>query len=266
MTGRLHGQVAVITGGASGIGEATVRRFVEEGARVVIADVQQDRGEALAKDLGDQVMFRRTDVSAEADVADAVATAVDDFGRLDTMVNNAGFIGPRVRIDETTADGYRQVFDVLVLGAVFGCKHAAKVMRQQRSGSIITTASIASLASGYGPHLYTAAKSALAGLTRSVAAELAQHNVRVNAVCPGGTLTPMNLDAMGGESARPVLTEYLAQMQPIRRAGLPEDMAAAYLWLASDEATFVTGQLIAVDGGAIGASGWNPLYEGILPG
>ncbi len=261
---RLAGKVAVVTGGASGIGEATVRRFTDEGARVVIADVQEDRGAALSAEIGESAIFRRTDVSVEDDVESAVAAAVDTFGRIDVMVNNAGFIGPRVRIADTTAEGYRQVFDVLVLGAIFGCKHAARVMAAHGSGSIITTASIASVASGYGPHLYTAAKSALAGLTRSVAAELSQYGVRVNAVCPGGTLTPMNLDAMGGESARPVLTGYLAQMQPIHRAGLPEDMAAAYLWLAGDETTFVTGQLIVVDGGATGASGWSPLYEGAM--
>ena len=175
MTGRLDGRVAIVTGGASGIGEVTVRRFVEEGARVVIADLQAGLGEALRSELGDVARFIRTDVTVEANVAAAVDLAVSEFGQLDVMFNNAGVVGAIGPIADTTADAWNFTIAVLLGGAFHGMKHAARVMIPRKSGSVITTSSIAGVTGGLGPHAYTAAKHAVIGLTKSVASELAMH-------------------------------------------------------------------------------------------
>ena len=157
--GRLDGKVAVITGGASGIGEATVRLFVEEGARCVIADLQDDRGNALASDLGGLAAYRRTDVTVEDDVKAAVTLAASKFGRLDCIFNNAGIVGTVGPIEDTPADEYDATMNVLLRGPFFGMKHAAPVMKSQGTGgSIISTASVAGVTGGDGPHIYSAAK------------------------------------------------------------------------------------------------------------
>src|SRR5262245_54213103 len=183
MADRLHGKVAVITGGASGMGRATVQKFVSEGARVVIADLQEDKGRALVAELGAAVTtFVTTDVCREDDVKKMVGTALESFGRLDCLFNNAGFAGVTGEIQETNmGEPYRRTVDAMLTGPILGMKHAAPVMREQRSGVIISTASIAGLKAGYGPHVYTAVKSAVINLTRSVALELGPFNVRVNA-------------------------------------------------------------------------------------
>jgi NAD(P)-dependent dehydrogenase (short-subunit alcohol dehydrogenase family) len=259
--GRLDGKVAVITGGASGIGEAAVRLFAAEGARVVIADIQDQRGERLAGELGARAAYARTDVRAEADVERAVAGALDRWGRLDCVFNNAGAGGVTGGIEVISAAGFDDTMALLVRGVLFGMKHAAPVMRRQGSGSIVSTASIAGLRGGWGPHVYSAAKAAVIQLTRSIAMELAPSGVRVNCICPGAIATPIFGTALGlaGEAAEQAVNLVkgaLAPVHPLGRAGLPEDIAHAALWLASEESSFVTGQAIVVDGGLTAGRPW----------
>jgi NAD(P)-dependent dehydrogenase (short-subunit alcohol dehydrogenase family) len=257
--GRLDGKVAVITGGASGIGEATVRLFIEEGARCVIADVQDDRGNTLASDLGGLAQYRRTDVTVEDDVKAAVALAASKFGRLDCIFNNAGIVGTVGPIEDTPADEYDLTMNVLLRGPFFGMKHAAPVMKSQGDGgSIISTASVAGVTGGDGPHIYSAAKAGVMHLSRSVALELAEYGIRVNAICPGGIVTPLITQGIPNvEQAADMARAGLKMFQPIRRAGEATDIAQCALWLASDESTFVTGQAIVVDGGLTAGRQWN---------
>lgn len=259
---QLDGKVAVVTGGASGIGEGTVRKFVESGARVVISDVQDARGQRLAEELGTSATFYHTDVSHEEEVRAAVGHAVQKWGRLDVMFNNAGFGGVSGSILETDMDSYDQTMAVLLRGVVIGMKHAGRVMKEQGSGSIISTSSVAGVGIGFGPHIYSAAKAAVIHLTRSVANELGESGVRVNAICPGGIATPIFGKGMGLSPEQADLTVdlmkvRLAEGQPIKRAGLPQDIANAAAWLASDESTFVTGHALVVDGGITTGRLWS---------
>jgi NAD(P)-dependent dehydrogenase (short-subunit alcohol dehydrogenase family) len=259
---RLPGKVALITGGASGIGEATVRLFVAEGASVVVADIQDERGRRLAGELGDRAAYARTDVSREADVQAAVAETVQRFGRLDCIFNNAGYGGVGGRVEAISIEGFDETIGVLLRGVLLGMKHAAPVMKRQGGGSIISTASVAGLRSGFGPHVYSAAKAAVIQLTRTVAMELGEHNVRVNCICPGGIATPifgkgLGLSAERADEIVPLMKGVLENVQPIKRAGLPEDIAQAALWLASDDSTFVNGEALVVDGGLSGGHSWS---------
>ena len=259
--GRLEGKVAIITGGASGIGEGTVRLFAGEGAKVVVADVQDARGEKLAEELGTATTYCHTDVAQESDVANAVDLAVRRFGRLDCMYNNAGFGGVSGPIDELDMAEYDRTMAVLLRGVYCGVKHAARVMKAQGSGSIVSTASVAGVGAIFGPHVYSTAKAAVIHMSKTVAVELGPFGVRVNAICPGGIATPifgkgMGLTAEEADATIEPMKTVLAQSQPIRRSGLPSDIAEAALWLASDSSSFVTGQAIVVDGGiTLAASG-----------
>lgn len=247
---RLQDKVAVITGAASGIGEGTARRFVEEGAKVVIADFQDDAGSALADALGDAAVFHHTDVTVEADVEAAVDLAVSTWGRLDAMFNNAGIVGVVGPISETSADAWHRTIDVLLHGVFYGIKHAARIMGPQGSGSIISTSSTAGILGGLGPHGYTAAKHAVIGLTKSTANELAAHSVRVNAISPGNTVTAMTAAVSTGDHKNvDKTTESIASGSPLGYAGFPEDIANAALYLASDEARYVSGHVLVVDAG-----------------
>jgi len=259
---RLAGKVALITGGASGIGEGTVRLFVAEGASVVVADLQDARGGRVAAELGARAAYVHADVSREADVKAAVDATVQRFGRLDCIFNNAGYGGVGGRVSEIPVDGFDETMGVLVRGVFLGMKHAAAVMKPQGSGSIISTASIAGLVTGLAPHVYTTAKAAVIHLTRSVAMELGEHNIRVNCICPGGIATPIFGKGLGlsperAEEIVPLMKGVLENLQPIRRAGLPEDIAQAALWLASDDSTFVNGHALVVDGGLSGGRSWS---------
>ena len=259
---RLPGKVALITGGASGIGEATVRLFVAEGAAVTIADIQDERGRRLAAELGERTAYAHTDVSREADLEAAVADTVHRFGRLDCIFNNAGYGGVGGRIEAVTVAGFDETIGVLLRGVLLGMKHAAPVMKRQGGGSIISTASVAGLRSGFGPHVYSAAKAAVIQLTRTVAMELGEHNVRVNCICPGGIATPIFGKGLGmsveeADALVPLMKGVLENVQPIKRAGLPEDIAHAALWLASDDSTFVNGEALVVDGGLSGGRSWS---------
>lgn len=252
--GRLDGKVAIITGGASGIGEAAVELFVREGARVLIADIDDRRGGELAERLSPEASYLETDVSQEPQVRAAVAEAVQRFGRLDCMFNNAGIPGRFEPVEGISVETFEQTVSVVLRGVFLGMKHAAPVLKRQREGTIINTASVAGLQAGYGPHIYSAAKAAVLHLTRSVAMELGTHGIRVNCICPGGIATPIFGKSLGlpSDSAAKtvgVVGEALRNYTPLRGTGLPDHVAQAALWLASDDASFVNGHALTVDGG-----------------
>ena len=256
--GRLEGKVAAITGGASGIGAGTVRRFVEEGAKVLIADLDADKGMALATELGAATAFLRTDVSKEEDVAAMIAETTDRWGRIDVLFNNAGFGGALGPIESTSLADYDLTMDVLVKSVFLGMKHVAPVMKAQGSGSIISTASVAGLRVGYAPHLYSVAKCAVIHLTKTVAMELGEQGIRVNAICPGFIATPL---AAGRPDADDSQIDQLraagAASQVLGRVGEPRDIANMALFLASDDSEWITGREFVVDGGFEAGPPWS---------
>ncbi len=265
----LEGKTAVITGGASGIGEATARLFVAEGARVVIADMQRERGQAVADDLGDAALFAACEVRSEAEVKAAIDLALDRWGRLDCMFNNAGFGGALGPLEAIPVEEFDLTFDVLVRGVFLGMKHAIPAMKAQGGGSIVNTGSIAGITAGRGPQVYSAAKAAVVQLSKVSAMELGEHSIRVNSVCPGYIATPLAANTVGKPDSliEERLDDY-AERQPIPRVGRPRDIAEAVLYLASDRSSFVTGQALVVDGGAAGGVPWSeqkPFYKRYRP-
>jgi len=265
----LEGKVAVITGGASGIGEASVRLFINEGARVVIADMQQERGQALAAELGDSAVFVACEVRQEDQVKGAIDAAVNTWGRLDCVFNNAGFGGALGRLEEIPADEFDMTFDVLVKGVFLGMKHAIPVLQKQGGGSIINTGSIEGVTAGRSALVYSAAKAAVIHMSKTAAMPLGEDKIRVNCICPGYIATPLSANTVGRPDSliEDRLDSYV-ERQPIPRAGMPDDIAQMAMFLASDRASFVTGQSIVVDGG--GASGvmWadqKPAYKTYRP-
>ncbi len=254
MPGRLEGKVAVITGGASGMGRSTALRFLAEGARVLIADLNEATGkdflEAAAQDGHERdVRFIRADVAEESDVAAMIEHAVSEFGRLDIVFNNAGIGGAFGPVTDLEVEDWDFTFAVLVRGVFLGTKHGARAMKRQgHGGSIINTASVAGLSGGAGPLCYSAAKAAVVNLTRAAALELAPEKIRVNAICPGGILTPL-IHRGSPDAARPRMRE----LQPWPEVGEGEHIAGAALFLASDDARFVTGEALVVDGGLTAA-------------
>jgi NAD(P)-dependent dehydrogenase (short-subunit alcohol dehydrogenase family) len=243
---RLDNKVAVITGAASGIGRATAIRYAAEGAAVVVSDLNTEGGEATVRECrehGGRAVFHRTDVSAEADVKAMIARAVAEFGRLDITFNNAGFVGALGPLEDVTAENWDRTHSVLLRGVFFGIKHSIPEMRKVGGGSIISTASIAGMRGGFGPTVYSAAKAGVINLTHCAAVELGKDRIRVNCICPGGIVTPITGDRVADRE------QALAQSQPIRRAGQPDDIASMALFLASDESEWVTGAAMLVDGG-----------------
>lgn len=268
MSNRLEGKVAVITGAASGIGEASARRFVEEGCKVVLGDIQADVGQALADELGAGVVFVQCNVTVEADVANLVDVAVKEFGQLDIMFNNAGIVGAIGPVETTLESEWTATLAVLLNGVFFGMKHAARVMRPQNSGSIISMSSVAGLTGGLGPHAYCAAKSAVVGLTKNVGAELCAYGIRVNAIAPYSMATSMVADAyLHDHNAIDEATKMLADESPlVGRPGLPTDVANAALWLGSDESGYTTGLVLTTDAGiTTGAMPGGPRFNEYSP-
>lgn len=252
---RLKNKVAVITGGASGIGLATVELFIEEGAQVVVGDLQDDKGAELEEKYKDSLAFIHTDVSDEAQVKAMVALAMSRFGRLDVIFNNAGYGGEGFGVEDTTPEGFRKTYDILVLGVMLGMKYAAPIMRAQKSGSIINTASVAGLRTGWSGHNYAGAKAAVAHVSKTAAMELAPDNVRVNSICPGGIATNIfaasaGLPSQAAEVAKAAVVKGLEGVQPMPITGESRDIAEAALYLASDASKFMTGHAMVVDGGA----------------
>ncbi|XP_074294217.1 (+)-borneol dehydrogenase 2-like [Silene latifolia] len=254
---RLAGKVALVTGGASGIGESIVRLFNKHGARVCVLDVADEAGRKLSVSLGDDlnISFFHGDVSKEDDVSRAVDFTVKKYGTLDIMVNNAGLTGPPCNdIRDVNLKDFDKVFDVNVKGVFLGMKHAARVMIPSKKGSIISISSVASVLGGLGPHVYTGSKHAVVGLTKSVAAELGQHGIRVNCVSPYAVPTNLALPHLTGEERTEdalagfrAFTAKNANLQGVELTA--EDVANCVLFLASDEARYISGDNLMVDGG-----------------
>lgn len=253
--GRLEGKVAVITGGVSGIGLGTVELFVAEGAKVAVGDIQDDLGNALQERFSGDVIYVHTDVTSDAAIGALVEAAVSAFGKIDIMFNNAGAGGDMSPIMELGEEGLNRTMALLVNSVMFGHKHAAKqFIKQGTGGAIISTASTAGLEGGWSGVAYTAAKHAVTGIVRQAAIEMGPHGIRSNAICPGVTMTPIMASTFGvpvEESAEfeDFLSERIGTITPSRRAGRPDDMAQAALYLGSDGSGFVNGILLPVDGG-----------------
>lgn len=246
---RLKDKVAIITGGASGIGRGIVELFVEEGAKVIIADINEAAGQEAVKQLGSNTRFRKTDVTSEADVKGLVDFAVKEFGRLDIMHNNAGAFGVRGSALEIDADGFDKTFALLVKSVFLGMKYAGAQMKVQGSGVILNTASISATTPGYGPHIYQGAKAAVLQLTKTIALEFAEFNVRVNCISPGGVYTPLIGNALGiDQKTTADVAQGMAKTLPLNRVGTPQDIARAALFLCSDDASYITAQNLIVDG------------------
>jgi len=249
--GRLEGKVAVITGAADGIGRATAILFAREGAKLVLADVnEQGLRESLSLVIkeGGEAIIRRTDVSVEGEVKNLVDLALQAYSRVDILCNNAGIVGGLANLESQDRDDWQKVYAVNVLGAVFATKYLAKHMQERRRGAIVNTASVAGIRSGAGGNAYSASKAALINFTQTAACDLGGFNVRVNAVCPG--LIETGMTKPGFDLAREKgKFNKLGSRCELRRYGRAEEVAYAILFLASDEASYITGQALPVDGG-----------------
>ena len=265
---RFQGKRAVVTGGASGIGRATALRLVEEGADVLIGDVDVAGGQELAETSNGRIRFQKTDVTHAGDI-EALLTAADAAGGLDILFNNAGAAGARDKIDEISPDDWDRTMSLLLRSVAMGIRYAAPLMTKRGGGAIVNTSSVSALGSGYAPTAYSTAKAGVLHLTKVAAADLAKHNIRVNAVVPGFITTNIFTSALGLEGAvrdhvNGVIAQTAAHAQPVQRAGRPEDIAAAVAYLASNDASFVTGTHILVDGGML--IGTRASWDDSVPG
>jgi NAD(P)-dependent dehydrogenase (short-subunit alcohol dehydrogenase family) len=256
MVNELSGKVAVVTGGASGIGRGIVEKFASEGAAVMIADVDTERGEALTAGFGAHACFQQTDVSQPDQVDALVSLAVRRFGRLDIMVNNAGISGTLHRsfLDDDLAD-FQRIMAVNVLGVMVGTRDAARHMAAAGGGSIINLTSIGGIQAGGGVMTYRASKAAVIQFTKSAAIELAQYGIRANCIAPGNIPTPLlassakNMTAEAAERFAKAIRETMRADRPLQREGTPDDVAEAALYFAGERSRYVTGTVLPVDGG-----------------
>lgn len=256
MSQELAGKIAIVTGGASGIGRATVELFVDEGAKVVIADIDTVRGEELAKKLGAGTRFKHTDVGNADEVQALVDFAVAEFGGLHIMFNNAGIGGINANrfIDDELKD-FARVVNVNLLGVMLGSQRAARHMARHGGGSIINTTSISALKAGFGVMTYRASKAAVVHFTKCVAIDFAEYGVRVNCIAPGNIPTEMlsapapDMTPEVAERVKTAIREVRMEGQPLKQQGTPRDVANAALYLASDRSALVTGLVLPVDGG-----------------
>ncbi|MFL9500143.1 glucose 1-dehydrogenase [Rhodopseudomonas sp. P1] len=268
--GRLDGKVAVITGATSGIGWRTAEVFVAEGARIVVAGRRTAEGEALAAQLGSSCVFKQTDVTDEAQVKALIGTALDQFGRLDCLFNNAGGPAQTGGIEGLEVDRFDAAMATLVRSVMLGMKHAAPAMKKRGAGSIINNGSIAGRLAGFSSSLvYGAAKAAVNHLTKCVAMELGESGIRVNSISPGAIATGIFGKALGlttdaAEKTAATMREIYKTAQPIQRAGIPDDIAQAAVFLASDESTFINGHDLVVDGGITGGRNWTAQQQGYV--
>lgn len=268
MSQELSGKVAIITGGASGLGFATVELFLEEGAKVVIADVNADRGQALAEKLGSAAAFKRTDVANPNDVQQLVDFTVAHFHGLDIMFNNAGIAGAMYNrfLDDDLRD-FQQVMNVNLFGVMLGSQRAARYMAQHGGGSIINTTSISALKAGFGVMTYRASKAAIIQFSKSIAIDFAEYGIRVNCIAPGHIQTEMSSYAAPGmtpeviERVKEAVSPLMFANQPLKRRGRPRDVANAALYLASERSAQVTGMVLPVDGGIVAGDATNRLQE-----
>lgn len=251
MTGLLAGKSALVTGGASGIGRATALAVAREGASCVVADLDDARGEAVAEEIragGGEAHFVRTDVTDEPDVQALVAETVKRLGRLDCAVNNAGTTGDGGLVQDLSLDNWTRVLRVNLTSVFLCLKHELVVMQEQGSGAVVNMASGAGLIAVPGMSPYAASKHGVLGLTKTAAVENAKTGVRINAICPGSTDTPMLRATMERD---PRMEKLILASTPSGRLGLPEEIAEAAVWLCSDRASFVTGDSMVVDGGSV---------------
>jgi NAD(P)-dependent dehydrogenase (short-subunit alcohol dehydrogenase family) len=258
--GKLDGKVAVITGAASGIGKATAKLFVKEGARVVLGDIQDDLGKALADELGSSTIYQHANVRSEEHIKALINLAVEKFNKLDIMFNNAGFGGVGGPIEDIPVDAWDVTMEVMLRSVFLGIKNSIPIMKKQGFGNIVSTASVAGIRTGFGPLAYSTAKAAIIHLTHVVAMQLGEFNIRVNCVAPGGIATAIFGRGLGlpqdwsNRLSNMLKATFFSELQPIKRAGLPEDVAKAVLWLASDDSSFVSGHALLVDGGLLSKS------------
>ena len=254
--GALAGKIAIITGATSGIGERAAELFVEEGATVILSGRRAELGQAIAARLGQNAHFVQADMAEEGDITALIQGAAGRFGRIDVLFNNAGHGLPPFRIADADIATWDRMMAVHVRAVVIAMKAVAPIMQAQKSGSIITTASVAGYRAGGSSHAYSTAKAAVLHLTHSVAAELGEDNIRVNSISPGAIVTGIFGKGIGlepGVADRELATleARFAKAQPIPRAGLPDDIARAAVFLASDASSFINGTDIVVDGGLI---------------
>lgn len=255
MTDELHTKVAIVTGGSSGIGRATVEALHGAAASVLIADIDTDRGQELADSLGTRAAFHATDVADRDQMADLITTAITRFGGLDIMVNNAAIASPLRRLLDDDFDDFHRVTSVNMLGVMTGTRYAAKYMAEQRSGCIINMASIGGMLAGTGVATYRATKAAVIHFTKCAAIELAQYDIRVNAISPGNIPTPL-LASSASPDQRAEIDRYERKIRdrmradrPLQRDGTSQDVAEAVLYFASERARYLTGVILPVDGG-----------------
>jgi NAD(P)-dependent dehydrogenase (short-subunit alcohol dehydrogenase family) len=255
--GKLDGKVALITGAAGGIGRATSKLFIDEGAKgVVMADIWDEMGEKTAEELGPNARYIHTDVSQETDIKQAIDFAVEEFGRLDVVFSNAGNPGPGGVIEDVPTDEFDRTVAIHLRAAFLCMKHSIPIMKKQGSGCFITTCSVAAFQQGLGSLPYSLSKAGIKHLTRIAAVELGAFGIRANAIAPGGIATGifgqgMGLSPKAAVRVGELMKDILALYQPIKRAGLPEDIAHAALFLAEDSSGFITGETLKVDGGLL---------------
>ena len=266
---RFAGKRAVVTGAASGIGRATALRLAEEGASVLIGDIDAAGGEALASESGGRIAFQRTDVTDPAQIEALMATA-GHAGGLDLLVNNAGAGGARATLGEMTADDWDRTQHLLLRSVAMGMRYAAPLMAG-RGGAIVNISSVSAMGSGYAPVAYSTAKAGVLHLSRLAAADLAAQKIRVNAVVPGFIVTNIFTSSVGVpaeqvEAVKGAIAQGAARAQPVARAGRPEDIAAAVAFLLSDDAGFITGTHLLVDGGMLVGTrpSWDPDTPGMM--
>ena len=268
---RFAGKTVVITGAASGIGKGTVLKFASEGATVIAADIDEAGGEALAAQSNGKIIFKRCDVTNVADIKALMDFAAEKTGGIDVVFNNAGAGGAREGIDEIDAEGWDSTMNLLLRSVAMGIRYATPHMIGREGASFVNTASVAALGAGYSPTAYAVAKAGVLHLSKVAATDLAKHNIRSNAICPGFIKTnifssSMDVPAERKEQANQIIFEISNHTQPVKRGGNPEDIANMVAFLASNEAGFITGAHFLVDGGITTGQphSWNPEAPGIF--
>lgn len=251
---RFAGKTVIVTGAASGIGKASVLRFASEGATVIAGDIDEAGGQELADASGGKILFRRCDVTNVADIKALMDFAASHTGGIDTVFNNAGAGGDRAPIDEIEPEGWDRTMDLLLRSVAMGIRYATPHMKGRKGASFVNTASVAATGAGYSPTAYAVAKGAVLHLSKVAAADLARYDIRCNAICPGFIKTNIFASSLevpkeARQAANAMIFELAADSQPVKGGGNPEDIASMVAYLASEEARFITGAHILVDGG-----------------